>query len=186
MFVDSDDYFSYAEVKDATLHSVVSRALDDMTKNIENETGSFKQIIGVSEPEDLTKEYETKYPNVLEQCYKDITNSKTYIEMSAAEEKFVTKYEVVKYKKRLDELKELLSGRELEALVNLWYDDYEVSEDTADELYDYVRSWLDMKISEKFDKFVEYIDNLERKGRITHDENYELYNMVLDMINEVE
>ena len=43
-----------------------------------------------------------------------------------------------------------------------------------------------MKISEKFDKFVEYIDNLERKGRITHDENYELYNMVLDMINEVE
>ena len=37
-----------------------------------------------------------------------------------------------------------------------------------------------------FDKFVEYIDELQRKGSITHDENYELYNMVLDMVNMME
>lgn len=37
-----------------------------------------------------------------------------------------------------------------------------------------------------FDEFVKYIDELQRKGSITHDENYELYNMVLDMVNMME
>ena len=138
MFVNSDDYFSYAEVKDASLHSVVSRALDDMVQNIESDTESLKQIVGVSEPEDLTKEYETMYPDILEQCYEDIVNSKAYLDMSAAEDKFVTKYEVVKYKKRLDDLKKLLSGRELEALIDLWYDNCEISQDTSHELYKYI------------------------------------------------
>lgn len=41
-------------------------------------------------------------------------------------------------------------------------------------------------IQDAFDKFVEYIDELQRKGSITHDENYELYNMVLDMVNMME
>ena len=138
MFVNSDDHFSYAEVNDASLHSVVSRALDDMVQNIESDTESLKQIVGVSGPEDLTEEYEIMYPDVLEQCYEDIVNSKAYLDMSAAEDKFVTKYEVVKYKKRLDELKKLLSGRELEALIDLWYDNCEISQDTSHELYDYI------------------------------------------------
>jgi len=139
MFVNIDDSFSYAEVKDASLHSVVSRALDDMVQNIESDTKSLKQIVGVSGPEDLTEEYEIMYPDVLEQCYEDIVNSKAYLDMSDAEEKFVVKYEIVEYEKRLDELKKLLSGRELEALVDLWYDDCEISQETADKLYDCIR-----------------------------------------------
>lgn len=138
MFVDSDDYFSYAEVKDASLHSVVSRALDDMVQNIESDTESIKQIVGVSGPEDLTEEYEIMYPDVLEQCYEDIVNSKAYLDMSAAEDKFVTKYEIIRGKKRLDELKKLLSGRELEALIDLWYDNDEINPDTSHELYEYI------------------------------------------------
>lgn len=41
-------------------------------------------------------------------------------------------------------------------------------------------------IQDAFDKFVKYIDELQRKGSITHDENYKLYNMVLDMVNMME
>ena len=41
-------------------------------------------------------------------------------------------------------------------------------------------------IQDAFDEFVKYIDELQRKGSITHDENYELYNMVLDMVNMME
>ena len=33
-------------------------------------------------------------------------------------------------------------------------------------------------VFDAFDEFVKYIDELQRKGSITHDENYELYNKI--------
>ena len=70
---------------------------------------------------------------------KSLLQTITYDDMTEEQERLVVEYETELYKSRVDELKATLTKEEIEQQIHDWWLDYQIADETEDNLIRYIQ-----------------------------------------------
>lgn len=76
--------------------------------------------------------------DIMKQIVNNILRDSSYDELSESENNTVVLFETALFKPRIDELRNVMSPEELQAVIHDWWSDYAIADGTEDNLSAYV------------------------------------------------
>lgn len=79
-----------------------------------------------------------KVKDVMRKSVHALLSNGSYDELNEEQEALVVEYETELYKEKVDELRKSMSQEEIKEIIHDWWQDYEIADDTEENLLDYV------------------------------------------------